>query len=51
MPANQNGSDERKFERYRTIEYNGDTGPVTIIQDDENENAWIQSDTTRDIVA
>jgi hypothetical protein len=30
--------------RYRTIEYSSDSGMVTIIQDSENDNAWIQSD-------
>jgi len=34
------------FDRYRTIKYQQHSGPVTIIQDTENDNAWIQSDIT-----
>ncbi|MFB6165268.1 MAG: hypothetical protein ABEJ31_08935 [Haloarculaceae archaeon] len=40
---------ERSFERYRAIEYSGEDGRITIIQDTENDRAWIQSDSLRDV--
>lgn len=36
-------------DRYRAIEYQRTAGQVTIIQDTENEQAWIQSDVTADV--
>lgn len=32
--------------RYRELEYDGRDGPVTIIQDTENERRWLQSTVT-----
>lgn len=29
--------------KYQSIEYTGSTGTITIIQDRENDKAWIQS--------
>jgi hypothetical protein len=36
-------------ERYRTIEYRGTVESVTVIQDTENDRAWVQSDVTVEI--
>ncbi|MFB6140822.1 MAG: hypothetical protein ABEJ26_10355 [Halosimplex sp.] len=35
--------------RYRTIEYASGDVTVTIIQDSENDRAWIQSDRTLEV--
>jgi hypothetical protein len=37
---------DRNRGRYRTMEYDGEDGVVTIFQDVENDRAWVQSDTT-----
>ncbi|WP_424004923.1 hypothetical protein ACOZ4I_18655 (plasmid) [Haloarcula salina] len=36
-------------DRFRWIEYTGDLGPVSIIQDTENHQAWLQSDSVVDV--
>jgi len=36
-------------DRFRWIEYSGDLGPVSIIQDTENHQAWLQSDFVLDV--
>jgi len=41
--------DEDGTERYRAIEYGSNKERVTIIQDSENEKAWIQSDYTLEV--
>lgn len=38
------------LDRYRRIEYDGNSGAVTIIQDRENTQAWIQSDISYDVI-
>ncbi|GGN90958.1 hypothetical protein GCM10009030_13470 [Haloarcula pellucida] len=50
MIANEDDQEETTLERYRAIEYRGENGLVTIIQDTENEGAWIQSDVRRDVL-
>lgn len=34
------------YGRLREIEFSGVQGTITILQDSENDRAWIQSDTT-----
>lgn len=41
-PTQETDSDGRG--RYRAIEYSSGEGTVTVIQDSENDQAWIQSD-------
>ncbi|MBV0902791.1 hypothetical protein [Haloarcula salina] len=36
-------------DRFRWIEYSGDSGPISIIQDTENHRAWVQSDFVVDV--
>jgi len=44
-------TDTTPLDRYRMIEYQKESDPVMIIQDTENEQAWIQSDLTMDLQA
>lgn len=39
--ANQSDAD-----RYTFVEYEGERGTVSVVQDVQNERAWIQSTTT-----
>lgn len=38
-----------KYERFRTIEYCDAHGTVTIIQDTQNDRAWLQSTVTLEV--
>ena len=42
--ATRDHDDGAIADRYRTIKYDSRSGPVTIIQDADNDDAWIQSD-------
>lgn len=44
MSANSEESDDPTAGRYQEIEYQGSLGTVLVIQDTENEKAWIESD-------
>jgi hypothetical protein len=45
MRSTRGGPDELRLERYQAIEYRSDGDPVMIIQDNENDKAWVQTDT------
>lgn len=44
MMTDSDAPEPPDLDRYRAIEYRSETGLVTIIQDTENEEAWVQSD-------
>jgi hypothetical protein len=50
MSTNTNDT-KKPLDRYRMIEYQREAGLVFIIQDAENDQAWIQSDVTMDLQA
>lgn len=39
-------SNQSDTDRYKFVEYEGERGRVAIIQDVQNEQAWIQSNVT-----
>lgn len=41
--------DPEQLDQFRSLEFASDDGPITIIQDTENEDAWIQSDVATDV--
>ncbi|MBX0324234.1 hypothetical protein EGH21_14440 [Halomicroarcula sp. F13] len=49
MMANSDAPEPPDLDRYRAIEYRSENGLVTIIQDTENEAAWVQSDVREEV--
>lgn len=49
MKNSRKDTTDDAYERFREIEYSDTHGTVTIIQDTENERAWIQSDVTLEV--
>lgn len=49
MNSNDSAPDPWARGRYREIQYHGVVGPVTIIQDTQNDEAWIQSTVTAEV--
>lgn len=49
MSPTEESADDPTAERYREIEYDGTLGTVLVIQDTENDRAWLESDHVVDV--